>query len=54
MSDRIRNVILTVLAAVLLAGFAFAVPSAAIREEAAERYMQNVDAEDEYAFLFDD
>ena len=47
-----KNILLTVLAALMLIGFAAAVPSPSITEEAREAHM-NEGVEDEYAFLFD-
>lgn len=47
-----KNILLTVLAAALLAAFAFALPSPSITEEARQTHM-NEGVEDEYAFLFD-
>ena len=47
-----KNILLTVLAALMLIGFAAAVPSPSITEEAREAHM-NEGLDDEYAFLFD-
>ena len=47
-----KNILLTVLAALMLIGLAAAVPSPSITEEAREAHM-NEGVEDEYAFLFD-
>ena len=47
-----KNILLTVLAAAMLVGFAFALPSPSITEEARENHM-NEGVDDEYAFLFD-
>ena len=47
-----KNILLTVLAALMLIGFAAAVPSPSITEEAREAHM-NEGADDEYAFLYD-
>ncbi len=47
-----KNIALTILAAILLAGFAFALPSGAITPEARENHM-NESVDDEYAFLFE-
>ena len=47
-----KNILLTVLAAMMLLAFAAAVPSPSITEEARTAHM-NEGVEDEYAFLFD-
>lgn len=48
------NILLTVLAAVLLVAFAAMTPWPAVTDEAQEAHMnQNVDVDDEYAFLFE-
>lgn len=47
-----KNILLTVLAVLMLIGFAAAVPSPSITEEAKEVHM-NEGVDDEYAFLFD-
>lgn len=47
-----KNILLTVLAALMLIGFAAAVPSPSITEEAREAHM-NEGVDDEYAFLYD-
>ena len=47
-----KNILLTVLAALMLIGFAAAVPSPSITEEAREAHM-NEGLDDEYAFLYD-
>ena len=47
-----KNILLTVIAVLLLLGFAAAVPSPSITEEAREAHM-NEGVDDEYAFLFD-
>lgn len=48
------NLLLALLAVLLLAGFAFAVPSGALKEEAQERYLDEAPEEEgEYDFLFD-
>lgn len=47
-----KNILLTVLAVLMLVGFAAAVPSPSITEEAKEAHM-NEGVDDEYAFLFD-
>lgn len=46
-----KNILLTVLAALMLIGFAAAVPSPSITEEAKEAHM-NEGVDDEYAFLY--
>ena len=52
MNEKLRNALLTLLALLMLAGFAAAVPSGAITPSAQRQYLeQGVD--DEYAFLFD-
>lgn len=53
MNEKIKNALMTLLALLLLAAFAAAVPSGAITPSAQRQYLeQGVD--DEYAFLFDD
>ena len=47
-----KNILLTVLAALMLIGFVAAVPSPSITEEAREAHM-NEGVDDEYAFLYD-
>lgn len=47
-----KNMLLTVLALLLLAGFALGIPSPSITEEARNAHM-NQGIEDEYAFLFE-
>ena len=47
-----KNILLTVIAALMLIGFAAATPSPSITEEAREAHM-NEGVDDEYAFLFD-
>lgn len=47
-----KNILLTVLAVLMLIGFAAAVPSPSITEEAREAHM-NEGLDDEYAFLFE-
>ena len=47
-----KNILLTVLAVILLIGFAAGLPSPSITDEAKEAHM-NQGVEDEYAFLFD-
>lgn len=48
-----KNILLTALAAVLLAGFAWAVTSPTITEEAAERHMNMDDPADDESGLYD-
>ncbi len=47
-----KNILLTVLAALLLVAFAAGLPSPSITDEARQAHM-NEGVEDEYAFLFD-
>ncbi len=47
-----KSILLTVIAVLMLVGFAAAVPSPSITEEAREAHM-NEGVDDEYAFLFD-
>ena len=47
-----KNILLTVIAALLLVAFAAAVPSPSITDEARDAHM-NEGVEDEYAFLFE-
>ncbi len=55
MSDKIKNLLLTLLAVVLLVGFAVAISSPDLKQEAQESYMNAgpADEDDEYAFLFE-
>lgn len=56
MSEKIRNVLLTVLAALLLFGFALAIPSGTLTQEAHRRYVNEDDFffADEDEFVFED
>ena len=47
-----KNILLTVIAALLLVGFAAGLPSPSITDEARQAHM-NEGVEDEYAFLFE-
>ncbi len=47
-----KNILLTILAIVMLVGFALATPSPSITEEARQAHM-NEGVDDEYAFLFE-
>lgn len=47
-----KNILLTVIAALMLVGFAAAMPSPSITEEARQAHM-NEGVEDEYEFLFE-
>lgn len=47
-----KNILLTALALLLLAGFALGIPSPSMTEEARNAHM-NEGVEDEYAFLFE-
>lgn len=47
-----KNILLTAVALLMLVGFAVALPSPSITEEARQAHM-NEGVEDEYAFLFD-
>lgn len=55
MAEKIKNLLLALLCAAMLAGVAVAVPSPDIKPEAQEAYMNAGPAaeDDEYAFLFD-
>lgn len=54
MRKHLPDLLLTLLAAVLLLGYAAAMPSPAITDEAREAYMnESYSEDDEYAFLFD-
>lgn len=55
MSDKLKNLVLTLLLLGMLAGFAVAVPSPDLTPEAQETYMNAgpADEDDEYAFLFE-
>ena len=53
----LKNVLLTLLALVMLAGFALAIPSGTLTNEARQRYLDSVDfASDEFSdeFVFED
>lgn len=51
---KVKNILLTLLSLALLVGFAAAVPSPAIDEDALSAYQDQASfADDEYAFLFD-
>lgn len=56
MSDKLKNILLTILALVMLCGFAAAIPQGSITDEAQDAYMNlaPADADDEFAFLFDE
>lgn len=50
----LSNILLTLLVAALLVGFAFAVPHPAITDDALEAYMNDsAAADDDYDFLFE-
>lgn len=52
---KVKNILLTLLSLALLVGFAAAVPSPAIDEDALSAYQDQASfADDEYAFLFND
>lgn len=54
MSAKARNILLTLLTAMLLLGYAAAIPSPVIKDEAEAAYWAESHSEDdEYAFLFD-
>ena len=55
MCNKLKNLLLTLLALCLLSGFALAVPSPDLTPEAQQAYMNAgpADEDDEYAFLFD-
>ena len=54
MHKRLINILLTVLAVLLLIGYAFAIPHPALTDEALDSYMNDdASADDEYDFLFD-
>lgn len=54
MSARIKNILLSVLSLMMLIGFAAAIPSPVIKEEAEDAYWaESASEDDEYAFLFD-
>ena len=50
MSAKMKNILLTVLAAVMLVGFALAIPSGTLTQEARQRYLDGVAVSDEFAF----
>lgn len=51
----LKNLLLALLTAAMLVGFALAVPSGAITVDAQSRYLDEApsDEDDEYAFLFE-
>lgn len=52
MNQRLKGLLLTLLTALLLLGFAWAVPSPCVTDEAEERYMEeSVPEDDPYSFL---
>lgn len=54
MRKHLVNILLTVLAILLLIGYAFAIPHPALTDEALDLYMNDdASADDEYDFLFD-
>ena len=55
MSDKMKNILLSLLTLVLLAAFALAVPSPELTKDAQDAYMDQGPAsvDDEYAFLFE-
>lgn len=54
MQKHLSEILLTLLTAALLVGFAFAIPHPAITDEALEAYMNDDAAmDDDYDFLFD-
>ncbi len=54
MRKHLSDILLTLLVAALLVGFAFAVPYPAITDEALEAYMNDdAAADDDYDFLFE-
>ena len=55
MSNTLKNLLLTLLAAAMLCGIALAVPSPDLTPEAQDAYMEEgpADVDDEYAFLFE-
>lgn len=55
MSNTLKNLLLSLLALVMLAGLTVAMPSPDLSDETAEAYMNAGPAteDDEYAFLFD-
>ncbi len=56
MTITVKNVLLTLLAAVLLMSLALAVPLGSLTQQAQRAYLNEkpADLDDEYAFLFDD
>lgn len=54
MRKHLVNILLTVLAILLLIGYAFAIPHPALTDEALDSYMNDdASADNEYDFLFD-
>lgn len=54
MSANVKNILLTLLTALLLLGYAAAIPSPIVTDEAEAAYWAESQSEDdEYAFLFD-
>lgn len=55
MRDTVKNLLLSLLAIVMLCGFALAIPSPDLTPEAQENYLNEgpTTEDDEYAFLFE-
>ena len=55
MSNTLKNLLFSLLALVMLCGFALAIPSPDLTQDAQNAYMDEgpADVDDEYAFLFE-
>lgn len=54
MNEKIRNILLTVLAALLLFGFALAIPSGTLLQDAHWRYIDGASSEDDFIMMDED
>lgn len=54
MNERIRSILLTVLAVLMLFGFALAIPSGTLTQEAHQRYVDGVAFEDDFIMMDED
>ena len=50
MSTQVKNIIFTVLALLLLVGFALGIPSGTLTQEARQRYLNGTAVSDDFAF----
>ena len=54
MNERIRSILLTVLAVLMLFGFALAIPSGTLTQEAHWRYIDGASSEDDFIMMDED